>query len=136
MPPQVIHKSGRRGSRLPVTHNKEVLTMLGTFFATASSRFSSRRASLFRLSLIRPLSYPSLSPTLSVKPTRTPGCDRGEIAEKAADAFFPAALRRKTELSIDEWNGFEEQLNHRSRYAFFLRTPTLCHDAQRSEQSR
>lgn len=104
VPPQVIHKSNRRGTRLPVTHNKEVTNnarnfFLLFFFLSFFFLFSSPRAgdgSQAVFSAFLPLLFPSSSDgRWSVLPTGARlATDRGEIVgESRLQRFFPFSFR-------------------------------------------
>ena len=141
VPPQVIHKSNRRGTRLPVTHNKEVTNNARNFFLLfflsfflSFFLFFHHRAQQFS-SCVFCLSPPPLSLQLRLlvrfnSDQRTP---RYAIAEKLSEKavcsdFFPFFLplsfffflrsevcvgRGILDTWIDKWKRFEEQLNCR-----------------------
>ena len=74
VPPQVIHKSNRRGTRLPVTHNKEVTNNARNFFLLFFLSFflsffffiTARNSSQAVFSAFLPLLFPSSSDCWSV----------------------------------------------------------------------
>lgn len=90
MLPQVIHKSNRRasGTPLPVVRNKEVPTMLATFFSSPRCGGSQAIARRFQiLSLVARL--------LLFNRRRTPGCDRREIAGESDRRVFTGRARSR-----------------------------------------
>lgn len=137
VPPQVIHKSNRRrGTRLPVTHNKEVTNNARNFFFFFLFLFFRHRAPVTRFSscvfcAFLPLLFPSSPPA---GPFYRPAHASLQIAEKLSEKavcndlflfsffFFFFFSRSRSEVcvgrgildtSIDKWKRFEEQLNCR-----------------------
>ena len=136
VPPQVIHKSNRRGTRLPVTHNKEVTNNARNFFLLFFLSFfffiTARNSSQAVFSAFLPLLFPSssdcwsvLTPTSARLATRSRrNCRRKPSAAIFFPFFLPLSLffflrsevcvgRGILDTWIDKWKRFEEQLNCR-----------------------
>ena len=128
VPPQVIHKSNRRGTRLPVTHNKEVTNnarnffllffFLSFFFLFSSPRAGDGSQAVFSAFLSLQLRWSLVRFT----DRRTPRYrSRRNCRRKPSVAIFSFFFSRSEvcvgrgilDTWIDKWKRFEEQLNCR-----------------------